>query len=89
MYSNFLPVAWMYACCGCCVLSGRGLCDRLITLPEESYGKWRVNVISEPRQGEDLALLGLSRHAIYVAYMSVWLQFKFVDCIINRYGTQS
>ena len=24
--------------CGCCVLSGRGLCDGLITRPEDSYG---------------------------------------------------
>jgi hypothetical protein len=23
--------------CECCVLSGRGLCDELITRPEESY----------------------------------------------------
>jgi hypothetical protein len=30
--------AWMFACCECCVcLSGRGLCDGLITRPEESY----------------------------------------------------
>ena len=29
--------AWMFVCCDCCVLSGRGLCDELITLPEESY----------------------------------------------------
>ena len=27
----------MSVCCKCCVLSGRGLCDELITLPEESY----------------------------------------------------
>jgi hypothetical protein len=26
--------------CECCVLSGRGLCDRLITRPEESYRLW-------------------------------------------------
>jgi hypothetical protein len=26
----------MFICCGCCVLSGRGLCDGLITRPEES-----------------------------------------------------
>jgi hypothetical protein len=26
------------------VLSGRGLCDRLITRPEESYRLWRVVV---------------------------------------------
>jgi hypothetical protein len=34
--------AWMFACCKCCVLSGRGLCDELITLPEESYRLWCV-----------------------------------------------
>jgi hypothetical protein len=27
----------MFGCCECCVLSGRGLCDELITRPEESY----------------------------------------------------
>jgi len=27
-----------------CVLSGRGQCDELITLPEESYGLWCVVV---------------------------------------------
>ena len=31
------PGAWMCICCECCVLSGRGLCDKLITRPEESY----------------------------------------------------
>jgi len=28
---------WMFICCECCVLSGRGLSDELITRPEESY----------------------------------------------------
>jgi len=28
----------------CCVLSGRGLCDELITRPEKSYRLWYVNV---------------------------------------------
>jgi len=27
----------MPVCCECCVLSGKGLCDELITRPEESY----------------------------------------------------
>ena len=31
------PRAWMTVCCECCVLSGRGLIDELITHPEESY----------------------------------------------------
>jgi hypothetical protein len=34
----------MFVCCVCCVLSGRGLCDDLITRPEESYRLWRVVV---------------------------------------------
>jgi len=29
--------AWIFVCCECRVLSGRGLCDELITRPEESY----------------------------------------------------
>ena len=39
--------AWMFFCCDCCVLSGRGLCDGLITRPEESYRLWRVVVCDQ------------------------------------------
>ena len=38
------PGAWMSVCCECCVLSSRGLCDGLITRPEESYRLWCVVV---------------------------------------------
>jgi hypothetical protein len=31
------PGIWMSLYCECCLLSGRGLCDGLITRPEESY----------------------------------------------------
>jgi hypothetical protein len=31
------PGAWIFVCCECHVLSGRGLCEELITRPEESY----------------------------------------------------
>ena len=41
------PGAWMFVCCECCVLSGRGLCDGLITRPEESYRLWRVIVCDQ------------------------------------------
>jgi len=34
----------MLVCCECRVLSGRGLCDELITRPEESYRLWCVVV---------------------------------------------
>ena len=36
------PTGGMDVCCECCVLSGTGLCDGLITRPEESYRLWRV-----------------------------------------------
>jgi hypothetical protein len=34
----------MFVCCECCVLSGLGLCDGLITHPEEFYRLWCVIV---------------------------------------------
>ena len=34
----------MFVCCECRVLSGRSLCDELITRPEESYRLWCVVV---------------------------------------------
>jgi hypothetical protein len=37
----------MSVCCDCCVLSGRGLCDGLITRPEESDRLWRVVVCDQ------------------------------------------
>jgi hypothetical protein len=41
------PETRMFFCCECCVLSGRGLCDGLITRPEESYRLWRVIVCDQ------------------------------------------
>ena len=35
LWDRIPPGAWK--CCKCCVLLGRGLCDELITRPEESY----------------------------------------------------
>ena len=41
LWFRITPGAWMFVCC---VLSGRGLCDVLITRPEESYRLWCVVV---------------------------------------------
>jgi hypothetical protein len=38
------PRVWTFVCCECRVLSGRGICDELITRPEESYRQWCVVV---------------------------------------------
>ena len=47
------PGAWMFVCCECCVLSGRGLCDGLITRPEESYRLWRVVLCDQETSNEE------------------------------------
>ena len=41
------PGTWIFVCCECCVLSGRGLCDGLIIRSEESYRMWRVVVCDQ------------------------------------------
>ena len=38
------PGAWIFVCCECRVLSGRGLGDELITRPEKTYRLWCVVV---------------------------------------------
>jgi len=54
----------MFVCCESCVLSGRGLCDELITRPEESYRLWCVvvcdleNLVNE----EAMTRVGSQRH---------------------------
>ena len=48
------PGAWIFVCCDCRVLSGRGgLCDELITRPEESYRLWCIVMcdLETPRIG--------------------------------------
>jgi hypothetical protein len=45
------PGEWIFVLCECCVLSGRDLCDELITRPEESYRLWCVvGVIQKPQE---------------------------------------
>jgi hypothetical protein len=53
----------MFICCECCVLSGRGLCDELITRPEESFGLWCVVVCDlENLKNEDAMTSAGSQH---------------------------
>jgi len=54
----------MFFCCDCRVLSGRRLCDELITRPEESYRLWCV-VCVWPRnllEEEAMTRVGSQRH---------------------------
>jgi hypothetical protein len=54
----------MFVCCKCCVLSGKGLCDELITRPEKSYRLWRVVVcdLENFKNEEAMTGVGSQRH---------------------------
>jgi hypothetical protein len=57
------PESWMFVCCECCVLSGRGLCDELITRPETFYRLWCVVVCDlENLKNEAMTRVGSQRH---------------------------
>jgi len=55
----------MFVCCECCVLSGRGLCDELITRPEEFYRQWCVVVcdLENLKNEEAMTRVGSQRHS--------------------------
>ena len=55
--------AWMFVCCECCMLSGRGLCDGPIPRPEESYRLWCVIVCDEMNHNP-LHLTWLGKHRL-------------------------
>ena len=60
------PVAWIFVCCECRVLSGRGLCDELITRLEESYRLWCVVVcdVETSRTGAPYIYIYIYTHDI-------------------------
>ena len=68
------PRAWMFVCCDCGVLSGRGLCDEMITRPEESYQLWCVAVcdLETSRMRRTWPALGRSATEKKVKYL-LWL----------------
>ena len=55
----------MFVCCECRVLSGRGLCDELITRPEESYRLWCAVVcdLENLKNEEAMTRVGSQRHS--------------------------
>jgi len=75
----------MFVCCVCCVLSGRGLCDKLITHPEESYRLWCVvvwsrNVVNE----EAIARVGPQRYGRRKKVLQgrqLMFLFRYIECM--------
>jgi len=80
----------MFVSCDCCVLSGRGLCDELITSPEESYRMWCVVVcdLETSRIRRSWPALGRSATKkkniyIYITYKRV-VNYRYkCDCNFN------
>ena len=67
------PGAWMFVCCECFVLSGRGLCDELITRPGESYRLWCVVVCDleknpQEKEGHDPRWVAAPQKKQYLIY---------------------
>ena len=55
------PGAWIFVCCEWRVLSGRGLCDELITRPEESYRLLRRVCSRNIKNGCSIYIYDISR----------------------------
>jgi hypothetical protein len=71
---------------GCCVLSGRGLCDELITRPEESYRLRRVVVCDQETSWheEAIARAGLQSQRNKQGNQIAWLQDTKQISVVER-----
>ena len=82
----------MSVCCECCVLSDRGLCDGLITRPEDSYRLWCVVVCdqetSRMRKLKPATGLSLSL-SIYIYIFYAYEQITILTYLLNYSTEQS
>jgi len=80
------PGAWIIECC---VLSGRGLCDELITRPEESYRLWCVVEcdLETSRMRRPWPALGRSATKKKIIYIFIYKYYIPLWCsdIIERF----
>jgi hypothetical protein len=58
-----IPPEGMDVFCECCALSGRGLCNELITRPEESYRLWCVFCVCSRNLKTEEAMASVGRSA--------------------------
>jgi len=90
----------MFVCCECCVLSGRGLCDELITRPEEPYRLWCAVVcdLENLKNEEVMTRVGSQRHSkkkncmkskqySTLLYAFFWVIPRRLNFICRRFGT--
>ena len=80
------PGAWKFVWCECCVLSGRDLCDELITRTEESYRLWCVVVcdLETSRMRRPWPALGRSATGGNTQSVLLWIAcFACEICFLN------
>ena len=83
------PGAWMSVSCECCVLSGSGLWDELITRTEESYRLWCVVLcdLETSRMRRPWPALGCSatekKKCKYSFQQNYFMQLLFSPCVLR------
>ena len=73
--------SWMFAWCECYVLSGRGLCDELITRPEESYRLWKNHHILT---GPPVFWRCHTMAHVPLIFLSEWREFPSALCLAGK-----
>jgi hypothetical protein len=73
-WARIPPGAWMFVSCTVFVLSGRGLCDRPIPRPEESYRLWCISWLwsSEKQKPRHLLWVGRRGNDYERTYRGMW-----------------
>ena len=71
----------MFVCCECRVLSGRGLCDELITRPEESYRLWCVVVCDLENLKNEEAMTRVESQGHEKKDSTI--NYRFIACRLN------
>jgi hypothetical protein len=75
----------MFVRCKCFVLSGRGICDELITRPEESYRLWCVIVcgLENLKNEEAMPRVESQRHRKNKIYFIFRALIRYIKCTNN------
>jgi hypothetical protein len=73
----------MFVLCECYVLSGRGLCDELITRTEESYRLWCVVVcdLENLKNEQAVTRVGSQRYSIKKVIIIICCHFNSIVII--------
>jgi hypothetical protein len=79
------PGTWMFVCCERCVLSGRDLCDELITRPEESYRLCCVIVCDLENSRMRRPWPALGRSATKKMCICWWMCLKYITVLVSQY----